>query len=69
VARTLGERARSRQLKATILPTHRLDGPTIVSYDGSLWLVNNWNISLAAGSTMTITAEEVLEDSYEPRQN
>lgn len=69
VARTLGERARARQLTAKIVPTPLLDGPVTLSYDGSMWLVSRWTVNLQPGSTMDITAEEILEDSYEPRQN
>ncbi len=59
VARTIGERATARTLNVQILPTTVLDGPVVLSYDGSLWLVQSWSLGTEAGSFMSVTAQEL----------
>lgn len=60
VARSLGESYTARKLSAQIVPTDRLDGPQVISYDGALWLVNSWSVGTDPGSTMSFQAEELL---------
>lgn len=60
-AKALGEQLTARILDATIFPTQRIDGPTVISYDDTLWLVRSWGISTAPGSTMTIRATELID--------
>lgn len=60
VAATLGESYTARTLAAEILPTQRLDGPQVIGYDGSFWLVNSWSMGTDSGATMSIQAEELL---------
>lgn len=59
VAATIGEDLIARQLNAEILITTILDGPQILSYDSSLWLLQSWSCGTAPGSKMTLTAKEL----------
>lgn len=60
VAATIGEGYTARKLTATILPTHRLDGPEVISYDGALWLLRSWSCGTGAGALMSFEAEELV---------
>lgn len=60
VAETLGEQFSSRKLFCDIVPTNRLDGPVVLSYDGALWLVDSWAVSTKVGSTMSFDATELI---------
>lgn len=60
VAATIGEDLIARQLDAEIIQTTILDGPQILSYDGSLWLLQSWSTSTAPGSPMKLTAKELI---------
>lgn len=60
VAATIGEAFTARNLSAQILPTHRLDGPVVISYDGANWLVTGWSVSMAPGELMSLDAQELL---------
>lgn len=60
VAATLGEQLLARQLDAEILLTTQLDGPAILSYDDSTWLLQSWSTSTAPGATMKLTATELI---------
>lgn len=62
VARTIGEQMAARRLAGDIVPTNRLDGPVVLSYDGALWLVNGWSVSTTVGSTMSFDASELILD-------
>lgn len=59
VAMTLGEALIARQLDVEILQTTILDGPQVIRYDGSLWLLQSWQTSTAPGSKMNLTAKEL----------
>lgn len=59
-AKAIGETLTARKLDATIMPTQLLDGPTVISYDDALWIVRSWSIGTAPGSTMRITATELI---------
>lgn len=60
VARTIGEQMAARRLAGDIVPTNRLDGPVILSWDGALWLVNGWSVSTTVGSVMSFDAGELI---------
>ncbi len=60
MAQTIGEQMAARRLAGDIIPTNRLDGPVVLSYDGALWLVNGWSVSTAVGSTMSFDASELI---------
>lgn len=60
MAQTIGEQMAARRLAGDIIPTNRLDGPVVLSYDGALWLVNGWSVSTAVGSTMSFDASELV---------
>jgi hypothetical protein len=61
IAAGLGEQALTRQLDCEIQPTSVLDGPVVLSYGGTLWLLQNWSIDTAPGSTMQLTATELTK--------
>lgn len=60
VAATIGEDLIARQLNVEILLTTVLDGPQVISYDGSLWLLQSWSTGTAPGSKMTLVAKELI---------
>lgn len=62
-ATVYGERQLARTLAATIAPESvvLLDGPNIISYLDTNWLVQSWSLSTAPGSTMTLAATEVVD--------
>jgi hypothetical protein len=60
VAETIGEQLSSRRLSCDIVPTNRLDGPVVLSYDNALWLVDSWSVSTKVGSTMSFDATELI---------
>lgn len=60
VAATIGQSLIARQLDAEILITTILDGPVVLSYDGSIWLLQSWSTSTTPGATMNLTATEIL---------
>lgn len=61
-AQTAGEQQVARSLAATVAPESAtlLDGPNIISYLGSNWLVRSWSISTAPGGTLSLVAAEVI---------
>lgn len=59
-AETIGEQLTARTLTATIFPTPELDGPKILEYDGSLWLIRSWSLSTAPGSLIDLEATELI---------
>lgn len=59
VAATLGEQTLTRQLNCQIAPTTVLDGPVVLSYDGSLWMLQSWSTGTGPGETMSMTATEL----------
>lgn len=61
VAQTIGERRMARQLDFQCLPTHLLDGPVVISYDGVEWLLQNWSVDMSPGSFMQVTCEEMTD--------
>lgn len=60
-AKALGEQLTARTLDAMILPTAALDGPTVISYDDTLWLVRSWSLGTEPGATMSIRATELID--------
>lgn len=60
VAAALGEGYTARKLDCQIQATSILDGPQVIAFEGSEWLVTSWSISTAPNSTMTISAQELL---------
>jgi hypothetical protein len=60
MAQTIGEQMAARRLAGDIVPTNRLDGPVVLSFDSALWLVNGWSVSTAVGSTMSFDASELI---------
>ncbi len=69
IAQTIGENFTARTLTCDLAnPTYLLDGPVVLSYDNSFWLLQNWSVGLAPSSPMRISliellAEEVREDT------
>lgn len=61
VARSIGERAVARSLDFRCRPTARIDGPTILKYDGALWVTKGYSIDLGPNGMMSVTAEELTE--------
>lgn len=59
VAATIGQTLTARQLDAEILITTVLDGPVVISYKGSNWLLQSWSTGTAPGATMQLTAKEL----------
>lgn len=60
VAKTIGESLSARQLSCQILPTWRLDGPVILSYDDAIWIVTSWSIDTGPDGLMSISAIELI---------
>lgn len=60
VAETIGESLSARKLSATIDPTHRLDGPTVIRYRDALWLCEDWSVGTERGALMSVTANELV---------
>lgn len=60
VAATIGQTLIARQLDAQILVTTILDGPVVLSYDDSIWLLQSWSTSTTPGAQMSLTAKEIL---------
>lgn len=60
VAQSIGEGYTARKLDCQIQPTAILDGPQVVEFEGSEWLVTSWSVSTSPNSTMTISATELL---------
>lgn len=60
VAQGLGEGYTARKLDCRIQPTSILDGPQVIEFEGSEWLVTSWSVSTAPNSEMTISAQELL---------
>ena|ERR1700742_518795 len=60
MAKTLGEQATARRLNAVIPPTYLLDGPTVLSYLDSLWIVRSWSMGTATGSMQSFAATEYI---------
>lgn len=59
VAQATGEAYSARKLDCQIQPTPALDGPQVIEFEGSEWLVTSWSISTAPNSTMSLTAQEL----------
>lgn len=61
-AQTAGEQQIARSLAVTISPESAvlLDGPNVISYLGSSWLVRSWSISTQLGGTLSLVAAEVI---------
>lgn len=59
-AAAIGERLTARTLNVQIFPTHRIDGPTVISYDDALWLIRRWDLSTTPGAVMSIEASELI---------
>lgn len=59
IAEAIGEQASARRLNATIEPTWRLDGPTVLSFRDALWLCQSWSVGTGKGSKMTMSATEL----------
>lgn len=64
-AQAYGEQQLARSLSVTLAPESAIvfDGPNIIGYLGSSWLVRSWSISTAPGSTLSLVAAEVIEDT------
>jgi hypothetical protein len=62
IAATIGRRLSARHLTAKIWPTHLLDGPRTIHYDGAYWVVKSWSVDTSPGSLMSIEAEEYFMD-------
>lgn len=59
-AAAIGERLTARTLNAQVFPTSIIDGPTVISYDDSFWLIRRWDLSTAVGAVMSIEASELI---------
>lgn len=64
-AQAYGEQQLARSLSVTLAPESSalFDGPNLIGYLGSTWLVRSWSISTTPGSTMSLVAAEVIEDT------
>lgn len=62
-AQAYGERQMARSLSVTLAPEAvlLLDGPVILSYLDTTWLVRSWSIATQPGSTLSLVAAEVVE--------
>lgn len=62
VAETLGEQFTARSLSFSLArPTHLLDGPVTLSYDGAFWMVTNWSVNLDPLDSMQVNAIELVD--------
>lgn len=59
IAEAVGEQLSARRLNATIEPTWRLDGPTVLEFRDALWLCQSWSVGTQKGATMTLSATEL----------
>jgi hypothetical protein len=62
-AQAYGEQQLARSLAVNLAPESVVlfDGPNIISYLGTSWLVRSWSISTQPGSMLSLTAAEVVE--------
>lgn len=60
VAQALGEQATARRLDCSIKPTNLLDGPVVVSFQGTFWMTVGWSVSTSANNTMSVSFVELL---------
>lgn len=60
-AQAFGQLQMARQLSATVSPESAvlLDGPIVLSYLGTYWLVRSWSIATNQESTLALVAAEV----------
>lgn len=61
IAASIGERLSARKLTMKVMPTHLLDGPRVIRYDGSLWTVRSWSMGTEPGAVVDLEAEERIE--------
>lgn len=67
IATAIGERNSARTLDFQCVPTPILDGPVVLRYDDTLWVVQRWSVSTSPGGLMGVTAEELtIEDFDDP---
>ena len=64
-AQAYGEQQLARTLSVTLAPESilLLDGPNIISYLGANWLVRSWSLATQPGSTLSLVAAEVIDES------
>lgn len=69
IARAIGEKNAARTLDFQCIPTPLLDGPVVLRYDESLWVVQSWSVDTSPGGLMRVTAEELTaeenDDAYD----
>lgn len=61
-AQAYGEQQSARTLAASCDPKAAilLDGPQIISYDSTNWIIRSWSIGTAVGSSLQLSASEVV---------
>lgn len=65
VARAVGEKNSARVLNFRCQPTPLIDGPTVLQYDDTLWVVQSYSIDLGSGGLMDVKAEELTDNPAE----
>lgn len=61
-AATIGEQLTARTLNASVFPTPALDGPKVLEYDGSFWLIRSWSLGTEPGAVLDLEATELIGD-------
>lgn len=59
VAEAMGEAFTARKLDCQIQPTPILDGPQVIEFEGTEWLVISWSVDTGPNSTMSLTCQEL----------